>query len=230
MLPLQEFGKGAPEMKVKWLGHACFLLTSDSGLRIMTDPYTAGVFGLNYEPPSETADVVTVSHEHGDHNNVAAVKGNPQVVRGVGSQEAKAIRFRGVASAHDRSSGKERGSNTIFCFALDGINVCHLGDLGHELSDQGVADIGDVDVLLIPVGGNFTIDAAVADRVCQKLAPKVVIPMHFKNDRCPGFPVAGVDEFMGRRQLVRAIPGSEVELKKEELSATTETIVLRPAL
>jgi L-ascorbate metabolism protein UlaG (beta-lactamase superfamily) len=196
----------------------------------MTDPYTAGVYGLDYAPPSETADVVTVSHDHADHNNVAAVKGNPQVVHGPGSQEAKGIQFKGVASAHDQSSGKERGANTIFCFALDGINVCHLGDLGHDLSDQTAADIGDVDVLLIPVGGNFTIDAALADRICQKLAPKVVIPMHFKNDRCPSFPVAGVDDFTRRRQQVRTIAGSEVEIEKERLPATTETIVLRPAL
>jgi L-ascorbate metabolism protein UlaG (beta-lactamase superfamily) len=217
-------------MKINWLGHACFLLTSDSGLRIITDPYTAGAYGLDYASPSKTADVVTVSHDHVDHNNVAAVKGNPQVVHGSGSQKAKGIQFKGVASAHDQSSGKERGTNTIFCFALDGINVCHLGDLGHDLSDKTAAEIGDVDVLLIPVGGNFTIDATVADRVCQRLAPKIVIPMHFKNDRCPSFPVAGVDDFTRRRHQVRSIAGSEVELSKEQLPATTETIVLRPAL
>jgi L-ascorbate metabolism protein UlaG (beta-lactamase superfamily) len=217
-------------MKVKWLGHACFLLTSESGLRIITDPYASGVYGLDYAPPAETADIVTVSHDHSDHNNVAAVKGNPQVVQGVGSQQAKGVQFKGVASAHDQSSGKERGANTIFCFALDGLNVCHLGDLGHDLSDQTVAAIGAVDVLLIPVGGNFTIDAAVANRVCQKLAPKVVIPMHFKNDRCPGFPVAGVDDFTGKRQQVKTIAGSEVEIKKEQLPSGTETVVLRPAL
>jgi L-ascorbate metabolism protein UlaG (beta-lactamase superfamily) len=217
-------------MKIKWLGHACFLLTSESGLRIITDPYTAGVFGLDYAPPSERADIVTVSHDHADHNNVAAVEGNPQVVQGDGSQEAKGIQFKGVASAHDQASGKERGPNTIFCFALDGVNVCHLGDLGHDLPEQTVADIGGVDVLLIPVGGNFTIDAAVANRVCQKLAPKVAIPMHFKNDRCPGFPVAGVEDFTRGRQQVRVSAGSEVELKKEHLPATTETVVLPPAL
>jgi L-ascorbate metabolism protein UlaG (beta-lactamase superfamily) len=217
-------------MKVKWLGHACFLLTSESGLTIMTDPYESGVFGLEYAPPSEEADIVTVSHDHADHNNVADVKGNPQVVQGAGSQEAKGIQFKGVASAHDESSGKERGANTIFCFALDGLNVCHLGDLGHDLPDQAAADIGGVDVLLIPVGGNFTIDAAVAERVCRKLAPKVVVPMHFKNDRCPGFPVAGVEEFTKGRQPVKVSDGSEVEIKKEQLPATTETIVLRPAL
>jgi L-ascorbate metabolism protein UlaG (beta-lactamase superfamily) len=217
-------------MKLKWLGHACFLLTSESGLRIITDPYTPGVYGLEYAPPAEMADIVTVSHDHADHNNVAAVKGNPQVVRGVGSHEAKGIRFKGIATAHDESSGKERGANTIFCFALDGINVCHLGDLGHDLSDQVVAAIGDVDVLMIPVGGNFTIDAAAANRVCQKLAPKVVIPMHFKNARCPNFPVAGVGDFARGRQQVKTIDGSEIELKKGQLPTTTETIVLTPAL
>ena len=217
-------------MKVKWLGHACFLLTSDSGLRIITDPYTTGVFGLEYAPPAETADIVTVSHDHADHNNVAAVKGSPQVVQGVGSHEAKGIRFKGVATAHDESSGKERGANTIFCFALDGINVCHLGDLGHDLSDQAVADIGDVDVLLIPVGGNFTIDAPVADVVCKKLSPRVIIPMHFKNARCPSFPVAGVEDFTQARQQVKTIAGSEIELKKEQLPSGAETMVLKPAL
>jgi L-ascorbate metabolism protein UlaG (beta-lactamase superfamily) len=217
-------------MKVKWLGHACFLLTSESGLRIMTDPYESGVFGLEYAPPSVGTDIVTVSHDHADHNNVADVKENPQIVQGVGSQEAKGIQFKGIASAHDESSGKERGSNTIFCFTLDGINVCHLGDLGHDLPDQTAAEIGGVDVLMIPVGGNFTIDAAVANGVCQKLAPKVVIPMHFKNDRCPGFPVAGVEEFTQGREQVRTITDSEVELKKEQLPTATETIVLQPAL
>ncbi|KPK48888.1 MAG: hypothetical protein AMK72_05845 [Planctomycetes bacterium SM23_25] len=217
-------------MKVKWLGHACFLLTSEGGLRIITDPYTPGVFGLEYASPAETADIVTVSHDHADHNNVAAVKGNPQVVQGVGSHQAKGIQFKGVATAHDESSGKERGSNTIFCFTLDGINVCHLGDLGHDLSDQTAADIGDVDVLLIPVGGNFTIDAAVANTVCKTLAPKVVIPMHFKNARCPSFPVAGVEDFTRGRQQVKTAAGSEVEIKKEQLPTGTETIVLKPAL
>ncbi len=217
-------------MKVKWLGHACFLLTSDSGLRIITDPYTTGVFGLEYAPPAETADIITVSHDHADHNNVAAVKGNPQVVQGIGSHEAKGIQFKGIATAHDESSGKERGANTIFCFALDGINVCHLGDLGHDLSDQAVADIGDVDVLLIPVGGNFTIDAPVADVVCKKLSPRVIIPMHFKNARCPSFPVAGVEDFTQARQQVKTIAGSEIELKKEQLPSGAETMVLKPAL
>ena len=216
-------------MKVKWLGHACFLLTSEGGLRIITDPYTPGVYGLDYAPPSERADIVTVSHDHADHNNVAAVKGSPQVVKGSGIQEVKGIQFSGVATAHDPSGGKERGPNTIFTFTLDGVTVCHLGDLGHSLDDQTVAEIGPVDVLLIPVGGNFTVDAIIASEVCERLKPKVCIPMHFSNRRCPNFPVAGVDDFVARRQVVRLLDTSEVEITKGGLPIIMETIVLKPA-
>jgi L-ascorbate metabolism protein UlaG (beta-lactamase superfamily) len=215
-------------MKVKWLGHACFLLTSDAGPRVVTDPYTPGAFGCNYGPPSETADVVTVSHQHQDHNNVKDVRGNPQVVTGAGSQMVKGVEFKGVATSHDEASGSQRGSNTVFCFTLDGVRVCHLGDLGHDLSPDQVSEIGPVDVLLIPTGGNFTIDASMADRVADRLAARIVIPMHFNNDRCPTFPVAGVEEFEKRRKRARRVDGSELEVAKEQLPAETETVILRP--
>ncbi len=171
-----------------------------------------------------------MSHDHADHNNVAAIKGSPQVVKGTGVQDAKGIQFKGVASAHDPSGGKERGPNTIFTFTLDGVTVCHVGDLGHDLDDQTIAEIGPVDVLLTPVGGNFTVDAAVANQVCERLKPKVCIPMHFKNDRCPNFPVAGVEDFVSRRQQVRSLDATEVEITRDKLPAATETIVLKPAL
>jgi L-ascorbate metabolism protein UlaG (beta-lactamase superfamily) len=216
-------------MKIQWLGHASFLLTSDSGTRIITDPYTPGAFGLDYAPIAAEADVVTVSHEHADHNDVAGVKGKPQIVRGAGGHEAKGIRFKGVATYHDTSTGSQRGENTLFCFAVDGVNVCHLGDLGHALDDRAVAEAEPVDVLLVPVGGNFTIDAAVANRVCDRLKPKIVIPMHFQNDRCPNFPVTGVDDFVGLRSSVKRLDGSEVTVRKEELPSAVETVVLRPA-
>lgn len=216
-------------MKIQWLGHACFLLTSEGGTRIITDPYTPGAFGLDYGPIAQEADIVTVSHDHADHNDVADVKGKPQVVSGVGSHEAKGIRFKGVATYHDTATGSQRGPNTLFCFAVDGVNVCHAGDLGHDLDDSAVAEAGPVDVLLVPVGGNFTVDATVANSVCEKLKPKIVIPMHFRNDRCPNFPVAGVDEFAGMRSSVKRPDASEVTVSKDELPATAETVVLRPA-
>jgi L-ascorbate metabolism protein UlaG (beta-lactamase superfamily) len=217
-------------MKVRWLGHACFLLTSDDGTRIITDPYKPGAFGLNYRPPAETADIVTVSHEHDDHNNVADVKGDPEVVRGAGVHNVKGVEFKGVATSHDQASGAQRGSNVVFCFTLDGVRVCHLGDLGHELSDKTVGEIGPVDVLLVPVGGNFTIDAGVANGVVDGIRPKIVIPMHFQNERCPNFPVATVEGFQKLRQRVRALNESEIEIKKDKLLAETETIILKPAL
>jgi len=215
-------------MKVKWLGHASFLLTSDDGTRVVIDPY-GPVEGLNYDPINETAEIVTVSHGHGDHNNVAAVKGNPEVVEGAGVKLARGIEFTGISTSHDTTQGSERGANTIFCFALDGVMVCHLGDLGHRLSDADVAQIGKVDVLLTPVGGHFTIDAAVATETCNALKPRVVVPMHFRTDKC-AYPIADVEPFLEGRSNVRRAGDSEIELNKEKLPQATETVVLDHAM
>jgi len=215
-------------VKVKWLGHASFLITSDRGTKIITDPYVAGG-GLSYGEIKESADVVTVSHEHGDHNNAAAVRGNPEVVKGAASKEAKSIKFKGVSTYHDEAKGGQRGGNTIFCFEVDGIRVCHLGDLGHSLSDREVTELGKIDVLLIPVGGFYTIDAKVATEVSNKIAPRVVIPMHYKNEKC-GFPIGGVDDFLRGKANVRRLDASEAEFKQKELPAATQVVVLKPAL
>jgi len=213
-------------MKIKWLGHASFVITAETGTKIITDPYVT-TERLNYGEIEESADIVTVSHEHGDHSNVSAVRGNPEVVRG--TAKIKGIEFKGISTYHDDAGGKSRGNNTIICFEVDGIRVCHLGDLGHPLSDKQTAELGSVDILLIPVGGNYTIDAKVAGQVCDKLKPKVIIPMHFKNDKC-SFPIAGVDEFLEGKEGVSRLDASEVEFKQGELPATTKTVVLEPAL
>jgi len=213
-------------MKIKWLGHASFLITSDNGVRIITDPYEPND-KLRYGTINESADIATVSHDHFDHGNVAAVKGNPEVVKG--DAEAKGIKFKGIAAFHDASGGKERGQNTIICFEVDGIKVCHFGDLGHEPNDDQLAEIGSVDVLLLPVGGLYTIDAAVASKVVDKLKPRLVIPMHFKNNRCD-FPIAGVDKFLSGKKDVSQLDASEVEFKAGELPSATRITVLKPAL
>jgi L-ascorbate metabolism protein UlaG (beta-lactamase superfamily) len=213
-------------MKVRWLGHASFLITSDNGTRIITDPYIAGSSGIKYGEINEAADVVTVSHDHFDHNNVDSVRGNPQVIKE--PTEAKGIKFEGVATYHDASEGSERGNNTIFCMDIDGVKVCHLGDLGHPLSDQQVADIGKIDVLLIPVGGFFTIDAKVASEVSDRLHPNVIIPMHYKNEKLD-FPIAGVDDFLEGKGNVRKMDSSEIELKAGALPTENEIVVLKPA-
>jgi L-ascorbate metabolism protein UlaG (beta-lactamase superfamily) len=192
-------------MKIKWLGHAAFLITSDSGTRIITDPYHTN--DMTYGRIEETADIVTVSHDHGDHNNVEAVRGKPQVVRK--TSEAKGIKFKGIPTYHD--------------------DVCHMGDLGHPLNDKQRTEIGKVDVLLIPVGGIFTLDAGGASQICDQLKPKVVMPMHYKTDKC-GLSIKGVDEFVQGKNNVTRLDASEVELKPGELPTSTQIMVLKSAL
>ena len=218
-------------MKIKWLGHASFMITSDSGIKIITDPYEPNYdyLGerLRYGEIKESADIVTVSHEHTDHNYVSAVRGNPEALRG--TAEVKGIGFRGIPTYHDDAKGQQRGENTIFCFEVDGVRVCHLGDLGHQLNDKQVAELGSVDILLIPVGGFYTIDAKVATQLCDRLKPKVIIPMHFRNDKCT-FPIAGADEFLQGKEGVSRLDMSEVEFKQGGLPASTQIVVLKPAL
>ena len=216
-------------MKIKWLGHASFLITSDSGTSIITDPYQTGG-ALNYDEIKESADIATVSHEHFDHNHVASVGGNPVVVKDAGSTEAKGIEFNGTATYHDDTGGSQRGNNVIFCFEIDGVKVCHLGDLGHPLDDKQVAELGSIDILLIPVGGNYTIDASVATDVCGKLNPRIIIPMHFNNERCKDFPVAGVADFLQGKDNVTNLEVSEAEFKAGALPAASQIVVLKPAL
>jgi L-ascorbate metabolism protein UlaG (beta-lactamase superfamily) len=151
------------------------------------------------------------------------------VYKGPAPAEIKGIKFNGVATYHDENKGRDRGNNVIICFEVDGIKVCHLGDLGHRLSDQEVAQVGKVDVLLTPVGGFFTITADVATEVSSRLKPKVIIPMHFKNDRC-SFPISGVDDFIKDKKNFTRMDATEVELKAEKLPSATQIIVLKPAL
>ena len=215
-------------MKIKYLGHSAFVITSDAGIKIITDPYEPSPT-LTYGEITESADIVTVSHGHTDHCNVAAVRGNPEVVRRTGRSTAKGIEFNGIASYHDDAGGTMRGGNIIFCFKLDGIRVCHLGDLGHLLDDRQLKEIGSVDILLIPVGGYFTIDAKAATQVCNQLKPKVIIPMHYKTEK--GIPnIVGVDKFLSGKANVTRLDTSQVEFKRGELPATGQIIVLKPAL
>jgi L-ascorbate metabolism protein UlaG (beta-lactamase superfamily) len=213
-------------MKIKYLAHAAFLITSEKGTRILTDPYETSP-GLNHGAIKETADIVTVSHEHGDHNNVSAVKGNPKIVKA--SEEVKGINIKAVITAHDDKGGSQRGKNTIFCFNIDGINVCHAGDLGHELTVDQIKAIGNVDVLMIPVGGFFTIDARTATKVCDQVKPKVIIPMHYKTDKL-NFPIAGVENFLQGKNNVTHSNQNEIEFKAGKLPGAIQIIVLKQSL
>jgi L-ascorbate metabolism protein UlaG (beta-lactamase superfamily) len=139
------------------------------------------------------------------------------------------IEFKGIPTYHDASQGKERGESTIFCFTIDSVRLCHLGDLGHPLSSKEIFEIGEVDVLMIPVGGFYTIDAKVATEVMNSLKPRLVIPMHFKTEKC-GFPITPVDDFMTGKTNVKKLQSSEIELTKDTLPASTEIQVLKFAM
>ncbi|HIE09402.1 MAG TPA: MBL fold metallo-hydrolase [Armatimonadetes bacterium] len=212
-------------MRIEWLGHACFLITASDGTKILTDPYDPSV---GYRDIGVDADVVTVSHAHYDHNYVSGVGGSPEVVDGPGKRTVKGIEFLGVEAFHDTSGGAQRGRNTIFAFEVDGLRVCHLGDLGHPLTEDQRREIGEVDVLLVPVGGYFTIGPKEAWEVIEQLKPKVVIPMHFKTPSV-SLPISPVDEFLSGKPNVRRLGKSEVELTKESLPAETEVWVLEPS-
>jgi L-ascorbate metabolism protein UlaG (beta-lactamase superfamily) len=213
-------------MKIKFLGHASFLIESEKGVRIITDPYKPGCFdgGIKYEPITEKADIVTISHEHDDHN-CTDIKGNPKFVRGAGMKEIEGIKIVGTDVFHDESGGAERGTNTIYKMTLDGMNIIHLGDLGHPLSDEDVTNLGAVDILFVPVGGYFTIDAKTADETVNKLKPKVVIPMHFKTDKC-GFPITGVEDYIANKSITKF--EGEVQIRKEDLRDKSVIYLLTP--
>ncbi len=211
------------EVTIKWLGHSCFLISLDDTLKIVTDPFDTTV---GYPMPDETADICVVTHDHFDHNNVSVVKGNPEVVKGTGEREAKGIRFKGVASFHDEKQGSERGPNTIFTWEVGGIRLVHMGDLGVDLSDSQIKEIGAVDVLFVPTGGFYTIDAATATKVAIRLNAKVVIPMHYKMPFMgKNFPIAPVDEFLKGKDNVVRLGGNSVRFTKERLPEETTIYV-----
>lgn len=206
-------------MKIKWNGHASFTITLSDGTVIVTDPYDPAGFdgALKYGMVDDKADVALVSHDHADHNHVAGLSGDPAVLTGPGS--AKGVDFAAVATAHDENGGADRGKNMLFAFEGDGVRVAFMGDLGHLLGGGQLAELGKVDVLLTPVGGTFTLDADGAARLVEQVKPRLVIPMHFKTEKC-GFPLLDVDEFAKRMTNVKKTGESEVEISSESLPAS----------
>jgi L-ascorbate metabolism protein UlaG (beta-lactamase superfamily) len=215
------------EVTIEWLGHSSFLISLNDGIKIVTDPFDSSV---GYPLPDVTADVCLVSHDHFDHNCVSVIKGKPQVVKGDGEKETKNIKFKGVPSFHDEKQGSQRGKNTIFTWELGGIRLAHVGDLGVELSSSQVKEIGTVDVLFVPVGGFYTIDAPTATKVVNSLNPKVVIPMHYKMPFMgASFPIAKVDEFLKGKENVVKVGKNSVSFTKETLPTKTTIYALEYA-
>lgn len=206
-------------MKIWWRGHASFLIETE-GKRIITDPFNAE---LGYPLTPVEADLVTVSHEHWDHNATETIGGNPQIIRGTGSVQVGGIEFQGVAAYHDHSRGRERGPVTIFRISAESLNLVHLGDLGHILSAEQVREIGAVDILLLPVGGKFTIDAQEAVQIVSLLQPKIIIPMHYATPHL-SFALAPLEKFTSHYDQIIKKPFLEVH--PDELGEGLKIIVL----
>jgi L-ascorbate metabolism protein UlaG (beta-lactamase superfamily) len=210
-------------MKLKWLGHSNFLITSDSSVRIITDPFDESV---GYPMPKEAADIVTVSHEHHDHNYTKGASGNFTLIRQPGTFTEKGIRIIGIPTSHDDKGGRQRGKNIIFNIGVDGLNVCHCGDLGHILTAQQASEIGHVDVLLVPVGGYYTIDHDQAAQVVRQLKPTVIVPMHYKTEACD-YPIKDAAPFVQVMGGAKTVQGTEIELNKDNLKDYAGVVLLQ---
>lgn len=216
---------------LRWYGHSTFLITSSQGTKILTDPMPTN---MGYDiKPIDGVDIVTIGHEHSDHNNTKLATGNPIVLRGLAGREwatvdqkVKDVTIRNVPTFHDNSQGTQRGKNSAFAFELDGLRIVHLSDLGHILSQEQAAAIGPVDVLLIPVGGFYTIDGAQATQVVQQLSPKIVVPMHYKTPRLStDWPGTGVEPFLEGKKVDRP-NNTTITISKTTLPQATTVVVL----
>ena len=211
-------------MKIQWLGHSCFVLTESTGTVVVTDPYGDGV---GYPLPSVRADAVTVSHSHFDHCNTQAVDGDPKVFDKVGSYEIEGVHISAFRTHHDEVKGAKRGDNLIFTYRLDGVDVCHMGDIGEPCTAHILDAIGAVNVLLIPVGGHYTIDAETAKDYVDKLMPDIVIPMHYYTEGCE-IDLEEVDAFLDLfdEENVTFVEGDSITLDRTRFDGDFETEVI----
>jgi len=206
---------------ITWLGHSCFRIKGSKAV-IITDPFPPD---LGYSLGKQTANIVTVSHQHPSHSYIEGISGEPRLVKGPGEYEISNVLIIGIATFHDSIKGQSRGKNTAYLMEIDGIAVCHLGDIGHVLSDEQVEEMGNVDVLLLPVGGVNTINAALAAEVIRKIEPKAVIPMHYKT------PVLNrdldpVEYFLKEMGMGQVEPRPKLSFSKSNLPSSTQVFVL----
>ncbi len=212
-------------MKIEYLGHSSFKLTESTGTSVVCDPYDSSV---GYEMDKVSADAVTVSHGHFDHNNISAIEGKPIVLDRECRCDLHGVEIDAIKSFHDGQRGKQRGENLIFKFRMDGIDVCHLGDLGEDCSSELIDLLLPVNVLLIPVGGTYTIDAEMAKEYVDRIMPDVVIPMHYKSKDCK-LDISKIDDFIGlfEAESIEEIDSNEIELMRNDFDGETKVVILR---
>lgn len=213
-------------MEISHLGHSSFKLRGKN-VTLITDPFDPAMVGLKF--PKLEADIVTISHDHNDHNFIKEISGNPLIINGPGEYEVKGADIIGLASFHDNQKGKLRGKNTIYRISLDDVSLVHLGDLGHELDDRDIEALDGIDILLIPVGGFFTISASEAMAVISKLEPNIIIPMHYLTEKYnqENFAkIATVDNFLKEMGKVGITPQPKLNITKDKIPAEPTIVVL----
>lgn len=212
-------------MEISYIGHSSFLLKTKD-CRVVTDPFGPST-GMVF--PKTMADIITLSHNHDDHNYVAGVQGEPMVFDWPGEFEKKGVRIFGFQSFHDTKQGEERGENTIYKFEIDGLTILHAGDLGHLPDDKLIEAIGEIDILIIPVGGTYSLDAKQAVDTAKKLDPSIVIPMHFGTEKLNtelGAQLAPVTEFLKLMGAEAVQPIEKYVVKKEDISEKELEVVV----
>ncbi len=214
-------------MDIYWGGQALFKIKGKNA-SVIIDPFDENFTGLKL-PKDLTADIVLATHEHQDHNNTKAVtspNGKPMVFDTLGEYEVAGIVATAISSFHDNSQGSQKGKNIIFHLMIDGLNIAHLGDLGQsELTEEQISQIGEVDILLIPVGGVFTIDSKIATAIVSQLEPKIIIPMHYKIEGLK-FELDGVEKFLKEMGAEGIIPQAKLSITKDKLPEEPQVIVL----
>ncbi|MHA1835814.1 MAG: MBL fold metallo-hydrolase [Candidatus Odinarchaeia archaeon] len=211
---------------VKWLGHACFEIKGD--VTVVTDPHDGTSIGI--KPPETKADIVLISHDHYDHRDGLPLvkKDDTEVIESyIGEKEVKGVKIKGIKTYHDLSKGAERGINIVYVFEMNDLRFAHLGDLGHVLGSDTIKEMGEIDILFIPVGGTYTLDHSGATKLYNEIKPKIAIPMHFKT---PGLklPITSVDTFLAGKLEARRMGVNYIEVTKDTLPEKSQIIALTP--
>lgn len=212
-------------MEITFLGHSSFRIKTKNAT-LVTDPFDPKIVGIKF-PPID-ADIVTISHQHQDHNNKSSVKGATKVIEGAGEYEIKEVSIIGFSTFHDKKNGEERGPNIIYVYEAEGLRLAHLGDLGHKLSEDLIEEIGEINILMIPVGGEVSLNADEATEVVRSIEPNIIIPMHYQEEGLNQqmfSKLSPVDEFLKEiGTSVEKLP--KLSIKDVDITEETKVIVL----